>query len=76
VSMSEIIKRAMRKFHLEVHSETIVTGERLFVSSGAEMAYYDLTINGVFRVDGKAICNSAFINNKLMVNGMFEVGYA
>jgi len=72
---SRIYERGLERFHLEAKDKEIKEGEVYFISSGLEVAYNNLIINGYLRVDGLlTVKGELTINGTLNVNGEVEIG--
>ncbi|MBU2613910.1 hypothetical protein KJ925_05665 [Patescibacteria group bacterium] len=64
-----------REFYYKAIDETVASAENFFISSGAEVAFNNLTVNGVYRNDGfTTIKGILTINGRLTNNGILEVG--
>ena len=67
----------LRKFYLKANDETIQSDENLFISSGQEAAFRDLTVKGVCINRGYALARTLKIDGgKVIIDGgTFAVNY-
>jgi len=63
-----------KEFYLEAKDATVPVGKIWTCASGDEQAFKDLTIDGIFRNDGKVVVSVRTINNIFINNGIVEIG--
>ena len=71
------IQEALRNFYAGVYDLTVAADENLFVSSGNEVAFRDLTVKGVCFNRGYALARTLKIDGgKVIIDGgTFAVNY-
>jgi len=66
----KVFEGLLRKFYLKANDETIQSDENLFISSGQEAAFRDLTVKGVCINRGYALARTLKIDGgKVIIDG-------
>ena len=67
---AKVFEGLLRRFYLKANDETIQSDENLFISSGQEVAFRDLTVKGVCFNRGYTLARTLKIDGgKVIIDG-------
>ena len=67
---AKVFEGLLRRFYFKANDETIQSDENLFISSGQEVAFRDLTVKGVCINRGYALARTLKIDGgKVIIDG-------